>query len=68
MHRLWHMFVLLTALLGVASAALIAIVPLARGGGDDDQEPEGYTALRPWLWGLVAAGVGLVALEWAGIH
>jgi hypothetical protein len=63
MHRVWHMFVLVTALLGVASAALLAIVPLAM-----PQPPEGFARLKPWLMGLVALGVCLVALEWVGIH
>ncbi len=57
------MLVLVTALLGVASAALLVIVPLAM-----PEEPEGYPALKPWLWALVAGGVALVVLEWAGIH
>ena len=63
MHRLWHLFVLVTALLGVASAALLAIVPLAM-----PQSPEGFSALKPWLRVMIALGIGLVTLEWVGIH
>ncbi len=57
------MVVLVTALLGVASAALLAIVPLAM-----PEAPEGFRALKPWLWALVLLGASLVGLEWVGIH
>ena len=63
MHELWHVVVLLSALVGAAALGILLVGPLVF-----DEPPAGLTAARPFLIGSAGFAGLLIVLEWRGVH
>lgn len=63
MHELWHIVVLVSALLAAAGAVLLAAVPLVF-----ESPPPSLGRARPVVLVLVGFGAAVVLVEWLWIH
>jgi hypothetical protein len=60
---LWHVLLLVMTLSAVASALILALVPLAF-----ESPPPGLVRARPWLVGLILVTTVLYVVEWQVLH
>ena len=63
MHRLWHVLVLGSTLLGAAGLAIVFVSPLF---GDDVSA--GAAKARPVILGLAAFALTVLIVEWLFVH
>jgi hypothetical protein len=62
-HEAWHIFVLVSVLLGVAGAVLLTLVPLVIV-----PPPPGLSKARSLAVALLALAAAIVLVEWFVVH
>lgn len=63
MHRLWHVAVLGSTLLGGAGLAIVLLTPLLF-----EEAPPSLVRMRSIAWALAAFALVLLVVEWLVIH
>jgi hypothetical protein len=62
-HELWHVVVLVSALLGAGGAVLLALSSVVF-----DTPPPGLSKARPLVIALIACAAAIVLAEWLIVH